>query len=162
VRRLGRISSPDGGGKPAEGQRPPVKIQKVETESFTFELLQCKLSGSSVICDLRITSNGRDRNLQIDYARMFDEHGNQTQARQFRLANKIGSMYVESLLVSSVPTPGRLTFEEVSPQPTKITLLVVGYHNINVQFRDICLTASCDSNLTPPSQTPPGRKNQKK
>jgi TolB-like protein len=169
----GRISSPDGGDKPAEAPRQTVKTQKVDKEFFTIELLQCRLSGASVICDLRITNNDKDRNFEIgDQSRMFDDHGNQSRTRMMRLANsKSPSNLVQSLLVSGVPTPGSLTFEEVSPQATKITLLELNCHDgsnssynswFKVQFRNICLTASCDPNLTPPSQTAPGRKNQKK
>jgi hypothetical protein len=105
---------------------------------------------------------------------MFDDHGAQSYARKLRLANtNDDGDFITSLLVSSVPTPGRLTFEDVSPQSTRITLLEVecsygpasGYSQfepLKVQFRNICLTASCDPNLTPPSQAPPSRKNQKK
>src|SRR5262245_35053139 len=114
----GRISSSDGGGKPAEAQPQPVKTQKVDKEFFTIELLQCRLSGASVICDLRITNNDKDRRFSIRKAsRMFDDHGAQSYARKLRLANtNDDGDFITSLLVSSVPTPGRLTFEEVSPQ----------------------------------------------
>src|SRR5262245_30284346 len=167
----GRTSPPDGGGKPPEEQRQPVKIQKVESNFFTFELLRCRLSGASVNCDLRITNNDKDRNFQIgDQSRMFDDHGNESRTRMMRLANSKSPSYsVKSLLVSGVPTAGSLTFEEVSLQATRITLLELNCHDdssntgwFKVQFRNICLTASCDPNLTPPSQTKPAQKNQGK
>lgn len=159
----GRISSPDGGDKPAEAQRQPVKTQKVDKEFFTIELLQCKLSGSTVICDLRITNTDKDRNFEIgNLSRMFDEHGNESLTRMMRLASsKSPYNTVRSLLVSGIPTSASLTFEDVAPQATRITLLELNCHDASsnrssnwfrVQFRNICLTASCDPNLTPPSR----------
>jgi TolB-like protein len=152
----GRTPSLDGGAKSQEKQQQPAKTQKVDTKFFTFELLRCRLSGASVICELQITNNDRDRDLMLgDGSGIFDDHGNQSNARLLRVANSEDSWRARSLLVSGVATPTRLTFEDVSAQATRITLLELHcYENdwFAVQFRNICLTPSCDPNLTPPSQ----------
>jgi len=48
---------------PATSNKNPM--QKVETKSFTFELKECKRSGTTLTCDLLITNNDADRSLTI-------------------------------------------------------------------------------------------------
>lgn len=137
-------SSPPIASKPKE-KEPAKKI--VEARFFAFELSQCRLSGTSVICDFQITNKDKDRNLGLwDGTRMFDEFGNEAQARDMELANS-GRGY-DVTLVSRVPTRARVTFEGVSPQATKITLLELRCGDergeFYARFRNICLTESCN------------------
>jgi TolB-like protein len=120
---------------------PSVKrrdfTQKVESRFFTFELKQCRLSGTSVICDLVITNNDIDRYLGCDANRssMYDDAGNGSRGTSSQIANA-GTYDNAPLLVSGVPVRARITFEGISPQAKRITLLKILYITASGRQRD--------------------------
>lgn len=98
-------------------------IQKIETESFLFELKQCRLVSTTVTCELVITNQGVDREIYLDdETRMFDDANNEYKSKQVKLANKQGN-WTRGLMVANVPTKTSFTFEEVPAQATKVSLL---------------------------------------
>jgi hypothetical protein len=99
----------------------PTSLRK-ESNFITFDLDKCRSSGTSVVCDFTVTNNDKDRVLQISTSYLFDDFGNQFQSVRAQLASSIGSN-PRAFLVAGVPTKGRLTFEKVSADATKITLL---------------------------------------
>src|SRR6266404_4890059 len=118
--------------------------QTVEAHFFAFELQQCAISGTTIICDLLVTNRDKDRTVGFgDRSRVFDNFGNESQARRVRVANK-EDYIVFSTFVSSVPTRLRLTFEEISPQASSLALLdilcALQEGEFNVQFRNVPLT----------------------
>lgn len=116
--------------------------RKVDAEFFTFELKRCRKSNISVLCEFMITNNDQDRQLYLSsYASLYDEFGNEARGRKPEIANSGNS----TLLVSGVPVVARMTFEGISPQATKISLLTlqgstVRRRRVEVVFRNIPLT----------------------
>ena len=124
-------------------------LKKVETEKFTFELTKCDMSsGGNVTCDLLITNNDdKDRELRLDISRgpgsrMFDDFGNEYKPNQGELANKKGGYDIHSLLISGISTKSSLTFKNVTPEASSISLLEIGFYeresgNFKIKFRNI-------------------------
>ncbi len=119
---------------------------RLESQFFVFDLKQCRMSGSTVICELVITNTDADRVLRLgDSTKMFDDSGSEYSAKQVQVANKEGDS-VEPTLINGVATKARFTFEGVSPQATRISLLdiygiprVRDAQDFHIQFRNIPL-----------------------
>lgn len=112
---------------------PPDKTQqKVNVENFVFELQGCKLSGQNVTCHVLITVNGKDKPLTIytkryePSSRIFDNSGNEYGAEIIQFGDKKANSYVSDRLVSGVPTMASVSFENISTQASRITLLELG------------------------------------
>jgi TolB-like protein len=152
------VKSPTSDKKTASSQTTTEKkiLRKVDAKNFTFELKNVQMTSTTVIIDLLITNNDKDRILGLgifskwrnlplfDWSstRIFDDAGNEYHVNYVQLANKSSSGYTESLLVSGVPTKAQLKFENVSIVAQSISLLEIwcylGEGNVfNVQFRDI-------------------------
>ena len=133
-------------------EKRSISIQKVEANNFTFEVKECRMSGTNVTCHLLITNNDQDREIDIhgkDFSKskIFDDFGNEYIAGQVQVANKVGTSHVENvLLVSGIPTRARLNFDKVTAKASKITLLDVGCwdrktnKDFRVKFRSIPLS----------------------
>jgi TolB-like protein len=134
-------AAPTGSTNPTQPQGP---VQRLNTQFITFELLRCRMSGTAVTCDWRFTNNDQDRKFILDIydSRLFDELGNGYRASNAQLAKESGSD-PEIIFISGVTTQGRMTFQEVSPQATKITMLdlrfYIGNEWFNARFRDVPL-----------------------
>jgi len=138
--------------------RTPIK--KVESQNFTFGLIECRLSSSKVVtCDLVVTNEDEDRNLELfgggsqrgyttlgntsEDSNMFDNFGNAYVGRAAQIANSsIGfGDSATTVLISKVPTRASIKFENVSPQATKIARLNlkwrVGRESFETPLRDI-------------------------
>jgi hypothetical protein len=76
---------------------------------------------------------------------MIDNFGNSYKASGGQIANESNITGVIKLLVSDVPTRARLTFDEVSPQATRIALLTTQFRadkipgDPSVRFRNVPL-----------------------
>ena len=105
-------------------KQPETAIQKIDLQSFTFELQRCRLSGTSVICAMRITNNDVDREVGLNAYEtiLFDELGNSYRAASTQIANQIGGS-PKIGFISGVTTDVRLTFEGIPTQAKKITML---------------------------------------
>ena len=137
--------------KPAKPkEKRYVALQKVEESNFSFELKECRMSGTNVTCHLLITNNDQDRKLRIDggrnfYAplsRIFDDSGNEYKAIEARLGRKKGDQPT-ILLISGIPTRASICFGKVALKTNMITLLELGCEagkDFRVQFRDIPLS----------------------
>ena len=138
------LTQSDGSNK--SGSQPrKSKSQTVEAQFFTFELHRCRLSGTTVVCDLTVTNNDRDRGLAICAGSvMFDEAGNRYEMHRALLANDEGSA-ASSFLISGVATKARVTFERVSPTASKITLMsltictIQGGADFQLEYRNVPL-----------------------
>lgn len=111
-------------GDAGVAKQPQGPIQKIEAQFFTFELQQCKMSGASVICIMRITNNDVDREVGLNAGEtiLFDELGNSYRAANAQIANQSGGT-PKIGFVSGVTTNARLTFDGVAAQAKKITML---------------------------------------
>lgn len=137
-------TAPDATPSPSSTPSSTNVKSKVESQFFTFELKQCRLSGTSVACDLLITNTDRDRRLTLrSNSTTFDQEGNQYRAGKMQLANQ-EDYGVSSYLISSVATKARVTFDAVSPTATKLTLLYLSCSvqdgpDFNVEYRNVPL-----------------------
>lgn len=144
-------SGAQGGGQPGSqpGGQERKSLQKVNANFFTIELQQCRLSGTTIICDLLVTNNDRDRSLGLSaHSVMIDDSNNTYEVRALdhvRLANATASFMTgdaETTLVSGVTAKARVMFTEVSPEAKRIALLVIKWDSGGVfqtRFRDIPL-----------------------
>jgi TolB-like protein len=132
---------------------PKPALQKIDMQFFTFELQQCRISGTAVICDLIVTNNDRDRELGIliDGTGLIDDANNTVMVKALEdvsLANATGSFMsgkAMTMLVSGVPTKARVVIKDVSPQAKKLSIL--GLHCdagglFRVRFRDVPLVGA--------------------
>lgn len=131
---------------PAQPRKPVSR--SVQAKFFTFELQQCRKSGTSVICDFVITNNDKDRELQTNSynANMYDEYGNQSHLDAVEIANKRWTAF----LVSGVPTKARFYFEKVSPDAKKISVVYLHFYSgerFTIEFRDIPLLGAVGAEL---------------
>jgi TolB-like protein len=124
--------------------------QTVKASLYTFDLDECRLSGTTIVCDLTITNNDNDRMFSYDNlvngAGMTDNFGNIYGATSIRIANRNG--FDDAVILSNVPTKSRITFDNVSPQATKIVSLRMQFNrfeqhiitHFKVEFRDVALS----------------------
>jgi hypothetical protein len=148
----GEPSSPPINIGPTLPDKPKMKGQVVQSNFFTYSLQQCSKSGSTVVCDLVITNNEKDRRLVFgDYnSILFDDMGNQARVKSVSIANQSGMYFADTTMVSGVPIKARIGFEGISTQATKISLMTIlcstrelnGYYtdHSKVEFRDIFLS----------------------
>jgi hypothetical protein len=137
---------PDAAAPPTQAAKSTLKV---EAEDYIFELVQCKLSGTTLTCYLIITNNAADRQLSIyapnlgfgSHSRIIDQFGNEVSGRIAVLANN-GRDYAE--LVSGIPIKGNIKFENVSTNMTSLALLELACssypRNFKVQFRNAPIT----------------------
>lgn len=124
--------------------------QTVKASLYTFELQQCQLSGSTVVCDLMITNNDADRLFSYDNlvggAGMIDNLGANYRATSVQIANRSG--FEDATIPSNVPTRSRVIFDNVSPQAVSIALLRMQFNrfeagiikSFRIEFRDVTLS----------------------
>jgi hypothetical protein len=132
---------------PTAASTPPVQSAKAKVESqfFTFDLKQCRLSGASVACDLLITNNERDRRLTIrKSSTIFDQDGNQYHAGKLQLANNEDDYSVNSYMITGVTTKARVVFDAVSTSANRLTLLHLNLSvedgpDFNIEYRNVPL-----------------------
>lgn len=129
--------------------RKPAKLT-VKASLYTFDLDDCRLSGTTIICDLTITNNDTDRMFSYDNlvggAGLIDDQGGTYPATSIRIANRNG--FDDAVIVANVPTKSRIVFDNVSPQATKIVSLRMQFNrfeqgiinHFKVEFRDVNLS----------------------
>ncbi|MDQ3132283.1 MAG: hypothetical protein M3Q99_16165 [Acidobacteriota bacterium] len=137
--------------KPADESNPakplPV-IMKAEDHSVLFALHECRKSGSSITCLFSLTNKGQDREFQLWGYRsdLFDELGNGYKGSDAQIANQTGNSPTIGF-INGVTTRAQMTFENVEPSATKITLLSIGFdvgndERLSVKFRNVPLIVS--------------------
>ena len=118
IKRLPQGSSTKTKGTPGvKSDKPPQTNSFVVNEDFfTFEIISCSKSGTSVVCQMTITNNSSvDKLLGIDWAsngRIFDESGNQNEMEGWQIAGKAWGE--RARLLSEVPTKASFRFKLVS------------------------------------------------
>ncbi|MCH7819127.1 MAG: hypothetical protein IIB40_06165 [Candidatus Marinimicrobia bacterium] len=158
---IGLMSSGTGIGSGKTRKELPKKasvssVQKVEANGFTFELVECKMLGTTVICDVLVTNDHEDRKIALygsgvyggsnrSGSRMILNTGNEYKADLAKLGSKHsrGFWPSENLLVNGVPTKAVLEFKNVTPKPTVIALLELSCKSedyFTAQFRNISIT----------------------
>ncbi len=128
---------------------PPPPIMKKEEMGFTFELKRCKMSSRNITCELLITNNDEDRELQLTWwysanSKMVDNLGSEYWGGQRRLGSQVSdNQAVSTKLFSGAPTRAEITFNEVAPEAKEIVVFELLCETIEprkgftVQFRNI-------------------------
>jgi Caspase domain len=140
-----RGSSPSG-LPPNSRQNLPGQV--VKTSFFTFNLQLCKISGTTVTCDLTITNDqNTERNLKASTrartSQLIDDLGNESGHFDIQIANQTRGS--STLLVPNLSVKAVVSFEDVSPQARVIKLLKLlfidsgSFGRITVEFRDVPL-----------------------
>lgn len=139
----GSATAASGQQQPMDGAtvEPKVSVKSVmqrqEAEGFSFELKRCTHTGSSVTCDLLVTSNGDDQILSIiantprgatygppdGNSRLVSDDGGEYPAREVLFGMNEGPR-AESSLASGVPVKAKMIFT-VSPEIQKAALLEI-------------------------------------
>jgi hypothetical protein len=120
-----------------------------EAAFFSFQLLQCKLSGTTVFCDLSVVNNDRDRELWIGRMNSYliDDFNNKVEASRVELANSSNNFLSNSanvFMIKGLKTTGRVVFENVSKGASFAALITIsaGGETLNgfeVQYRNVPL-----------------------
>jgi len=124
---------------------------KVDYQLYTFELTDCQLFGTRITCELLVTNNDKDRELEIrgsyyagDKTRLVDPDGNEYDVSkvQFGSPNPYKQKQgATANLVTGVPFKLALVFDNMPQDMTTISLLDISVEGTgSVQFRDIPLT----------------------
>ncbi len=121
---------------------------KVEYQLYTFELIDCQLFGTRITCDLLVTNNDKDRELEIRgsyYAggktRLIDQRGNEYSVSKVQLGSYDRKEGASANLVTGVPFKLALVFDDMPQDMTTISLLDISVEGTgSVQFRNIPLT----------------------
>lgn len=134
----------------SDSNSPRKPKQTAKASLYTFDLDDCRLSGSTVFCDLTITNNDNDRLFSYDNlvggAAMIDDLGGTYRATSIGIANRNG--FDDAVIAKNVPTKSRITFDNVSPQAAKIAVLRMQFNrfaqgiinSFKVEFRDVVLS----------------------
>lgn len=147
---LGQTFEPSTTIKKTETQTPTNPI--VEKEGLKFELIEARMSGRTVICQIKITNTTEDdKKAEVtcgwQYQTMiYDDTGNEYVISAVKFANQLQkikglSQYsgAGKKIIAGNSVNMELHFEKVSSEATKITLLQIlcGYRGFEVEFRDI-------------------------
>ena len=114
----------------------PVPQKSVEKDSFRFEVKQCKISSSTLNCELLITNLREDGRFSMygNNIVVFDNEGNEHRAQQqgsIKVANNENSYQINPAFINNVSTPATFTFEQVSPRAKSISRLNIRFEGDN-------------------------------
>ena len=118
---------------------------KVESNGFVFDLLSCRMSGTAVICDFKITNIGKDQGLRIyatERTRIIDENGNEIFGSYAQFGKDENNYNAYSNLTTDIPVKARLKFDKIDPDINQLSLLEIYCSpQINstflIQFRNV-------------------------
>jgi TolB-like protein len=139
----------DGGQPPAPrsepASRPKPVLQQQRAGNLLFEIKGCSLAGKLVKCELLVTNSGEDVDTYLFAVdvRLFDDEGNEYQAQEVFLGGSKGSGKFEAArtrLASGIPVRARLSFDGISPETQRATLLELKANQSTIQFRNVPLT----------------------
>lgn len=121
---------------------------------FTFELKQCRISGTTVACDLMITNNENSQRrlefYQRDFgpiSKIFDDQGNEIRMTSNEISNR-GS-YEYATILPDVSVKAKAVFNDVSSDSQELKLVTFYFDTIKdgyivdsfkVEFKNVPLT----------------------
>ncbi|MDI6732475.1 MAG: FlgO family outer membrane protein [Planctomycetota bacterium] len=122
--------------------QPKKDGPKVEADKFTYEVISCKLSDSTLTVEVIITNNSEDdiyRHFfvqQSDYTtKILDDVGNEYFPVKMQIGNQIlkvekdGNTCIKYTIISGSPTKAVCTFEKLQGTPKVIKALTIGFYN---------------------------------
>ncbi len=132
---------------------PPPSTKSAEADFIRLDLLSCRISGKTIVCEFSVTNTDtRDNKFEIlygtryDSSKAWDNLGNQYGSSNATLANQRGG----GLVTIGTSPRLRLIFTGSESGATSLSkVLITGStsHNskFSVTFRDICLTDNCQN-----------------
>jgi|GEM_PF-2152808 TolB-like protein len=146
-----------------DGKAVSGELSKITVRNLIIEMIGCKRYRDGVNCNLLITNNDQDRNIDVYYygsrskthpCRLFDSHGNTYWADTIKMANKsysfdyfqtFGSKHGSLLFISGVPVKVVYYISgDLLSKANSLSLfefwLAEGDTNFKIQFRDIPIT----------------------
>ena len=138
--------------KPATISQTPIAT--TEEQDIKMDLMGCASTGrNEITCHLMLTAlGGLDQKIRVfadevagdgraHESILYDNLGNEYFASEITLGNKKSKAYVNTLLVSGIPTLAKLQFKNISPSANKISLfkplLLNSDDRFYVDFREI-------------------------
>lgn len=123
-------------------------IYKIEDDEYIFTFLECKKLASSIQIKLKITAKDSDRTITIfggnnreHSTQFFDNLNNEYKVNTIKIANNSKNWEgISQKLIQDVPTDLLLTFINISPSPSKISLLEISLSYLGdkkIQFRNL-------------------------
>ena len=104
---------------------------KISMDDFTFEALNCKVSGTNIYCTIRVINNApSNRHLfihAISYSHnsyLYDLNGNQFKAMKVQFGSESRPDHAGQMMAPNLPVIASLKFENASPQGDKVSLRV--------------------------------------
>jgi tetratricopeptide (TPR) repeat protein len=150
-------------GQTAKKEPEPVRAaqpQETQYSNFSIKLTSCRYTNNNILCDLLITNKDPDRVLGISndvyvlkewlfkthrtiLTRIFDDIGNEYKPVSIQFGGKKDKM-PQTSLVKDIPARAVLIFDSVSPEPTRLPVLEIGFFDgdsnaFKITFRDILL-----------------------
>ena len=112
---------------------PADSTQSVSANGFTFSNPSCKRAGTTVTCSLLITSNGEDRNLEIDAddndyseTKILDNLGNEYIAAKVQIGEKTSEYSLANRFPADIPTKVLFRFDGIVQEATTVSLVFGG------------------------------------
>jgi hypothetical protein len=146
------IADGTGGGEAASGQpakSAPQQREAVVVQEVIYELQGCTLSSQTIVCELLIQNNSKNRTLRIyGSTALYDDHGNEYLPSALDIANNHHELRYYSdpgnFLPYGITVRAELTFTGIRPEATKVAMMILlcdadhtGWQQ--VEFRDIDL-----------------------
>ena len=130
---------------------PSEPTQSASAKGFTFSNPSCKRAGTTVTCNLLITSNGEDRYLSFyadwnnNQTKIIDDIGNEYTARKAQLGEENTTQYISNTFLSDIATKVWFRFDEVASEATTVSFVFCGSSNglhtpFYVKFRNLPIT----------------------
>lgn len=137
---LRRGVAPGGGVAPGRGASAgPAAASKVERQGVVFALQGCQRSNETIQCHLLLTNQTQDQKLyfRTNSTRVFDHFGNETYTNRVALGSSVGNRQVHRKLVRNVPITAAASFEGVSYEVRRLTLVEFDFNHFTIQFKDV-------------------------
>ena len=121
------------------GTTPPVEpTESVSANGFTFSNPICKRAGTTVNCNLLITSSGEDRwmRLYANYSittKSIDDLGNEYIAQLVKIGERDSGSDLDNTFPADIPTKTWLRFDGVASEASSLSI-VLGCKDNNNTF----------------------------
>jgi len=126
-------------------------VQSIDTNDFTFNLVNCTKNSGDVSCKLVITNNGKEKSLLLFAAngkqksRLYDSQGKAYSADKITLASrKPNPRAVRSALAFDVPTSASVSFKDIPEDVDTLTVVAIKALSsgtfFEAQFRNVAIS----------------------
>lgn len=128
---------------------PPTVATTFEKDNYFIELMECKQSGTQIICSLRITHRESDANFLINGytnppSKIIASNGYDYFLSDVRIGNVVGSGSAEKALVRNLPVNSTIRFKDVFEKIDLISKMEITCSGSDIgyfilEFRDVTI-----------------------